>query len=434
KILRKPRGLLSHAARALAKMGVVAALTVGLGGPAAAQNPFAPVVEVGDSVVTEFEVRQRIRFLQILNAPGSNRSAVIEDLINDRLRVAEARRQGIVLSEAELAPALAAFAQRANLSTEEFETALGEAGVAPETFRDFVGVQTVWRDYIRARFASRVSISSEEVDRALQQVNSTSGIEVLVSEIIIPAPADQIEEVREVADRISQAESQAQFSAFAREFSATASRDNGGRLNWLPINQLPATLRPVLLALAPGDVTSPLPIPDAIALFQLRDIRETAVRTPEIGAVEYAAYYINGGRTPEALRIAANIRASVDRCDDLYGIAKGKPDNVLDRGSLPPSEIPEDIAIELAKLDPGEVSTNLTRANGNTLVFLMLCGRTPVLPDLPNAEGDDAEQQATPQTVDRGAVEAELRNQRLATFARNLESELRATTRINYLR
>ncbi|MEO0634280.1 MAG: peptidylprolyl isomerase [Pseudomonadota bacterium] len=431
--MHKPSILISHAVRALARIGAAGALAFGLAGPTVAQNPFAPVVEVGNGVVTEFEVRQRARFLQLLNAPGSNRSAVIEELINDRLRVAEARRQGIVLTDADLEPALAAFAQRANLTTEQFISALGEAGVAPETFRDFVAAQTVWREYIRARFASRVSISSEEVDRALQQVNSTSGIEVLVSEIIIPAPADQIERVREIADRISQAESQAQFSAFAREFSATASRDNGGRLNWLPINQLPASLRPVLLALSPGDVTSPLPIPDAIALFQLRDIRETDVRAPEVGAVEYAAYYINGGRTPEALRIAADIKASVDRCDDLYGIAKGKPDNVLDRGSLPPSDIPEDIAIELAKLDPGEVSTNLTRANGNTLVFLMLCGRTPVLPDLPDAgsaEGDGSAQQ----TVDRGAVEAELRNQRLATFARNLESELRATTRINYLR
>ncbi|MEM6760248.1 MAG: peptidylprolyl isomerase [Pseudomonadota bacterium] len=432
--MHKPGLLIRYAARAIAHCAVVGTLAFGLSGPSAAQNLFAPVVEVGNSVVTEFEVRQRVLFLQVLNAPASNRSSVIEELINERLRVAEAQRQGIVLSEEDLVLALEEFAQRANLSAEEFQAALGDAGVAPETFRDFVGAQTVWRDYIRARFASRVSISPEEVDRALQQVNSTSGIEVLVSEIIIPAPADQIEQVRDIADRISQSKSQAEFSSFAREFSATASRDDGGRLSWLPINQLPSSLRPVLLALSPGDVTAPLPITDAIALFQLRDIRETSVQAPEVSAVEYAAYYINGGRTPEALRIAADIKANVDRCDDLYGIAKDKPENVLDRGSLPPSEIPEDIAIELAKLDPGEVSTNLTRANGNTLVFLMLCGRTPVLPDAPAADAADDGEDAAPQTVNRGAVEAELRNQRLATFASNLESELRATTRITYLR
>ncbi|MEO0503756.1 MAG: peptidylprolyl isomerase, partial [Pseudomonadota bacterium] len=171
-----------------------------------------------------------------------------------------------------------------------------------------------------------------------------------------------------------------------------------------------------LLALGPGEVTQPLPIPNAVALFQLRDIREIGAPAQEYDAVEYAAYYINGGRTPEALGIARNIRASVDRCDDLYGIAKGKPENVLDRGSLPPDEIPEDIAIELAKLDPGEVSTALTRANGNTLVFLMLCGRTPAL------EED--------QVIDREAVAAQLRNQRLTAFSDNLLAELAAEANI----
>jgi peptidyl-prolyl cis-trans isomerase SurA len=51
----------------------------------------------------------------------------------------------------------------------------------------------------------------------------------------------------------------------------------------------------------------------------------------------------------------------------------------LDRGSLAPADVPADIAIELAKLDKHEVSTMLTRAGGETLVFLMLCGRTPDL-------------------------------------------------------
>jgi len=159
-----------------------------------------------------------------------------------------------------------------------------------------------------------------------------------------------------------------------------------------------------------------LPIPDAVALFQLRDIRETSVARKDFAAIEYAAYYIAGGRAPEALGRARAIRAQVDRCDDLYGIAKGQPESMLDRGSLPPSEIPPDIALELAKLDPGEVSTALTRADGDTLVFLMLCGRTPVLPE--------------DQEIDREAVSAQLRNQRLSAFSDALLEELRAEATI----
>jgi peptidyl-prolyl cis-trans isomerase SurA len=68
----------------------------------------------------------------------------------------------------------------------------------------------------------------------------------------------------------------------------------------------------------------------------------------------------------------------------------------------------------LAKLDPGEVSTNLTRSNGQSLVFLMMCGRTAAL----NEE------------VGREDVANNLRQQRLGGFADSLLGELRASARI----
>ena len=60
-------------------------------------------------------------------------------------------------------------------------------------------------------------------------------------------------------------------------------------------------------------------------------------------------------------------------------MARGQPVEVIDRQSLAPADIPRDIAVELAKLDEGEVSTALTLAEGQTLVFLMLCGRTAAI-------------------------------------------------------
>lgn len=377
-----------------------------------AQNLFAPVAQVDERVITEFEVQQRARFLQVLGARGSSRQEVIDELIRDRLRETETIRTGIVLGPDDVAPALSEFAGRAQLTTEEFVANIERAGIARETFRDFVTIQVTWRDYIRARFGSRVQITEAQIDRAVESAQGASGIEVLVSEIIIPAPPPRAQQVLEQAEVIAQSTSEAEFSSFARRFSATASRGAGGRLPWTAISDLPPVLRPLLLALAPGEVTSPLPIPNAVALFQLRDIRETDAPQQRFSAIEYAAYYLDGGRSPETLARAQSIANSIDQCDDLYGIAQGQPENVLDRGSLPPEEIPQDIAIELAKLDAGEVSTALTRAGGQTLVLLMLCGRTPAL---------DEEQ-----VIDRAAVANELRNQRLNAFSETLLSELRA--------
>lgn len=358
-------------------LACAAALTLQLtGGGAMAQGLFSPAITVNEDAVTFYELEQRERFLRLLRAPGNPSELARQALIEDQLKRQVTREADIVPTEQEVLEGMDEFAARANLSREEFIQGLAGGGVSEETFRDFVEIGIAWREFVRARFLSRARPSESEIDRALGSGGGGGGVRVLLSEIIMPVNPNNIDTVQARAERISQLTSTSAFSAEARRYSATATRGNGGRMNWLPITDLPAQLRPVILALAPGEVTSPLSLPNAIALFQLRDIEETDAAAPTYSAIEYAAYYIPGGRSEAALNTAASIRARVDTCDDLYGIAQGQPEEVLDRGSLPPSEIPQDIAVELAKLDDGEVSTALTRSNGQTLVFLMLCGRT----------------------------------------------------------
>ncbi len=381
--------------------------------PVAAQNLFAPVAKVNESVVTEFEVQQRQRFLQVLNAPGATREGAIEALIDERLRNEAVADSGISLTPQGISDSLEEFAARANLSAEEFTKVLGQAGVSPETFRDFVINNVGWRELVRARYAPRVQITEAEINRALG-TSRNGGVRVLVSEIIIPAPPQNAAQVNALAEEISQTRSVSEFSSYASRYSATASRGRGGRLDWQDVSALPPSLQPLILALAPGEVTAPLPIPNAVALFQLRDIQETGGSAPSYSSIEYAAYYMAGGRSAETLAKAAKVQASVNTCNDLYGIAQGQPAEVLDRVTKAPGEIPQDIAIELSKLDAGEVSTALTRSDGQTLVFLMMCGRTA----------------ADNQEASREDVINALRQERLVGYADQLQEQLKADARI----
>ena len=396
----------------LRALTVGVALTFGVA-PVAAQNMFAPVVKVNDSVVTAYELEQRIRMMTLLRAPGNIQELAREQLIDDRLRMQAARIAGVNPTPEEVLDGMTEFASRANLTREEFAQALEANGVAEQTFRDFVRAGLSWRLLVQERFAGRVNLSEAEIDRALG-ASGGSSVRVLLSELIMPAPPPQAEAVNERAQRISQITSEAAFSAEARRYSATATRRNGGRLPWQNLEDLPPTLRSIVLGLAPGEVSAPIPLPNAVALFQLRDIEETGFTAPTYAAIEYAAYYMPGGRSDATLAQARVLAQKVDRCDDLYGVAKGQPPEVLDRQALPPSEIPTDIAFELSKLDPGEVSTALTRANGQNLMFLMLCGRTTEIND----------------DFDRDQFALGLRNQRLASLAASYLSQLRADARI----
>jgi peptidyl-prolyl cis-trans isomerase SurA len=383
-----------------------------------AQGLFSPVVSVNDAAVTAWELDQRVRLLEAFGTRGDLGEIALEQLIEDRLKTAILDRAGLRLSDEGVEAALRDFATRTNMTLEQFQSSLAQNGIAEETLRDYVVMGVSWRDFIRARFRDSVDISEADVSAAIdRQAGSGSEIEVLLSEIIIPAPPPRAAEARATAERISRLTSTAAFSAEARSVSALPSRDNGGRLDWVPVDNFPAPLRPVILALATGEVTAPIEIPNGIALFQLRGIREVT-RTAEPPAVlEYAAYYISGGRSEAGLQTAEAVRNRVDTCDDLYGVAQDQPPEVLERDTLPLSEIPQDVALELAKLDRGEVSTALTRANGQTLVFLMLCDRIPA-----GAEG-----------IDRESIRNQLVSQQLAGFADALLADERAAaTLIRY--
>ena len=384
--------------------------------PAAAQNLFEPVIFVNDQAVTRYEIQQRARMLTLFRAPGDPNRLAREQLIEERIKLDAARISGIILDDDAVRSGMEEFAGRANMSGEQFVQALAGEGVSESTFREFVRAGITWREVTRARFANRVSVSDSDLERATLALTGGSSVRVLLSEIILPITSlEDAEEKQALAARIAESTSESEFAAAARRHSAASSAGQGGRMNWVQLSDLPPGLRQVVLALGPGEVSDPLPIDGALALFYMRDIEETSIATPEYSAIEYAAYYIPGGRSDQALQRAAQIRAQVDVCDDLYGVALGQPPEVLERGSKAPEEIPADIAAELARLDTGESSANVTRANGQTLVFLMLCGRSPKL---------DGEQ---PSVEDLSNF---IRNQRIESFANGYLEQLRAEARI----
>ena len=399
--------------RNVKRMAPVLALIGSMLAPATswAQGQLAAVITVNDRAITQYELTQRQLLLDAFNTPGNLAEEAREGLIEDRLKQQEMARFGLQIPPEALQAELEAFAGRANLSLPEFEAVLAGQGIAPETLRAYVETGALWRDFVRSRFSREVTVTDADVTRAINAAsNAPTQIEVLLSEIIIVVTPQNEARAREVAGRIAQIRSFDEFSNAASQASALPSRENGGRIDWVPANNYPPQIAQLLLDLEIGEVTEPIDIPNGIAFFQKRGQREARRPVTAPASIDYAAYYIAGGQTAAARETARDVAAQADTCDDLYGIARNQPAEVLDRVILPPADIPGDIALELAQLDPGEVSTNLTANNGQTLVFLMLCSRNQV-----GADG-----------INRDAIANQIRSQRLGALADALIADLRA--------
>jgi peptidyl-prolyl cis-trans isomerase SurA len=385
----------------------IAALLCGavLAGPGLAQDMFAPRLFVNDRVITEYEVMQRALFLQILRSPGNPEEEAIKALVEDRLRQIEAERLGLTLTNEEVLQGMEEFASRANLTAEALIAEFATVGVSAETFRDFVAAGLLWRKAVRARFLGQVPISENDVDRALEASARPRALKVLVSELVIPIPegADGLDQLA-LADRLSQTISgEGAFASAARQYSAAPTAGSGGRLDWIPLSNLPGAIGASVLALGPGEVSDPLQVPGAVVLFLLRDVARDETAEPIEVTVEWAEFLV-----PDDAAEIARLRAAVDSCTDLYGQAKGLPEDRLTVTTASAAEVPGDVGLELAKLDPGESSVALTR--GGFRRMIMLCGR----------------EQTLDEPVTRDQVRERVINQKLEGLADGYLEELRA--------
>lgn len=384
-------------------------IAVSLATGAVAQSRFSPVVQVGDAVVTRYQLDQRTLFLSLLGAPGDPRELAREQLVNEAVQTSTARAAGIELSQEELGTALEEFAGRANLTADEFVAALGQNGVDAETFRDFVGAGVVWRNYVREKFGETArDIPADLTKRTLAQTGTEGGLRVLISEILLPANTPETAAAsRGRAARISALDSEEAFAAAARQLSVAPTSARGGELNWMALETLPDDVEAIIAGMSPGQISRPVEQENAIAVFLLRDTERVAAGAPETLSVEYALFTVEGGQTA-----AEAIARKVDTCEDLYAVAKGLPEDRLIRESQPVGALPADVRAEVERMDLNEISTGIVR--GDNATVLVLCEREAGLRS----------------TVDLDIVGTRLLNTRLGTMAADHLDDLRAATHV----
>jgi peptidyl-prolyl cis-trans isomerase SurA len=392
----------------LQKCIAVLVLVYSVGSPAMSQSLFDSVISVDRAAITKYELDQRIRFFELLKPSNNVEDEARKSLIEDRLKIAAARRADIQLTPEALMAAMSDFARNSNHNLNQLLDDLAQDGVDEQTFRDYVEVGITWRQLVRGRFASRANPTEAEIDRALASTGAQGGIQVLLTEIVLPAPPDQISAARKTANRLTRIESTTIFSEQAQLLSVAQSRTNGGKLEWTNLNDLPAGLRPIISGLRPGQITKPLEITNAIVLFQLLDVAETAFQLPKISVIEYAQ--LTG---PESAVVSVSTRT--DTCDDLYGLVKTDAALTLTIQSHPQDQITEAIALRLNGLDKNEQST-LPTTEPNQADMIMLCARIYSMVE----------------DVSRNQVTGNLRSAHLTSLADGYLAELRSNSDIIY--
>ena len=329
-----------------------------------AQNKslFAPVIHVNNSVITKFELDQRIKFVEALKFPGNPYQLAQTQLIEERLKQTEAQKLNIIASEFEMKDALKRFASRANLSVEDFISELKKLEIYPQTFRSYVETEVVWQKLVNKKFGAQSSMSNLQFQRAKSIATFEDTVQVLLSEIIIPFSEDDLDEKERLANLLKQIKSTEEFSNAAQKYSKAPTAAVGGRVKWQNFDRLPAIIKPLIFGLSPGQVTEPIMLTKAIALFQLRDIREIKNDETQLELLDFIKVISN-------LKYLSFVQDNFHNCSDLEAIIGGRTEIILTREKLLSDDIPNALGPVLDNLDQNE--SEIIVADGKSQLVIM---------------------------------------------------------------
>ena len=323
---------------------------------------FAAKIQVNNSVITQFELDQRAKFLGALKFTGNHSELAQTQLIEERLKQSEAQKLNISATDFEIEDALKRFASRANLTVKEFNKELKRLEIYPDTFRSYVETEVIWQKLVNKKFGAQSSVSNLQLQRAKSISKFEDTIQVLLTEIIIPFSKDDRSEKENLANLLKQIKSTEEFSNAAQKYSKAPTATVGGRVKWQNFDRLPGIIKPLILGLSPGQVTEPIMLTKAIALFQLRDIREIKTDRTQLELLDFI-------KVKSDLKYLSFVQDNFHNCSDLEAIIGGQTEVTLTRKKLLSDEIPNTLVPVLDNLDQNE--SEIIVADGQSQLVIM---------------------------------------------------------------
>lgn len=148
-----------------------ALMVVAMTAAAHAQNV---VVVVNGEPITALDVEQRMKFIHLTTQKPASREAVIQDLIDEKIKVREGKRWGVEVSDSEVDSMYATMGTRMRFTAEQLTQSLAKGGVNANTLKARIRADTVWQQLVRGRYQSSLQLSDKEIELALQATNAAA--------------------------------------------------------------------------------------------------------------------------------------------------------------------------------------------------------------------------------------------------------------------
>jgi peptidyl-prolyl cis-trans isomerase SurA len=369
-------------------------------GTCAAQETRIAAV-VNNDIVTADDVDARLMLLMrsagVPDTPQNRQQLarrVLQQLIDEKLEMQEAKRFKVTADKTEVERALASIEARNNMKKGGLDDYLKAAGVPRYTLVDQVTASIIWNKVVEGRYSSDVSVSDTEVKDEIERLKADMGKpQSHVAEIFLAIDNPRQEpEVKEIADKlIQQIRAGAQFPAVAQQFSQSPSAATGGDIGWVTPNQFGPPLDEAISKMKPGEMSYPIRTSAGYYILYLVDRRtpgQTSVDDTQLSLVEVVlpvAANATRQQQQQVMARAQTISQSAKSCDDMAKIAKEQaPQTSTQSPSVRAGDLPADLRSVVLGLKVSEASKPLPTRGG--VGIIMVCKRTDPKAALPTQD------------------------------------------------
>jgi peptidyl-prolyl cis-trans isomerase SurA len=243
------------------------------------------VLVVNGEVITDYDIEQRMKFDTLSAHKPAVRQEVIEELIDDKLKVQVARRYKVEIPDKEVDSSYAEMAKRMRATADQLTQILAKDGVDSETLKARIRADITWQTIIRGKFQSSLQFSEKsvlaEVETQKKVEGGQVGYDYTLRPILFVVPRGNT--AMQEAHMKDAELLRSRFTAcdtglpFARSLHDVTIRD---RIIKNSSDLLPA-LREILDKTEVGHLTAPEVTPQGVELFALCEKKETKNETPE---------------------------------------------------------------------------------------------------------------------------------------------------------
>lgn len=251
----------------------VFALLLALPAGASAEVIDRIVARVNDDVVTLYDVRQAAipyvlqqgmnpAILENTSERGGLYKDVLQDLVDRKLLVQEAKKLELEIQDAELNQWLAFTRQQQGMTEEQFAAQIEQYGMRYDAYREMVRQNLLKIRMIKIKVGSQVSISQEDVDRMYRERFGGDGTGekfVTVSHILFTPENESPQAMRAALSRAAKAKKRladgADFNELAKEVSEGPTAPKGGFLGSFRRGELDPKFEESAFKLGQGEVS-----------------------------------------------------------------------------------------------------------------------------------------------------------------------------------